>query len=63
MVEPSLPLKGAKQLASQDTFVSFIRNPTMPNGSAGQMPAFPADQISDKDAGDIYHYIQAQGWK
>ncbi|MGA2613537.1 MAG: c-type cytochrome [Spirochaetia bacterium] len=63
VVAPELPLKGAKQLASQDTFISFIRSPAMPNGSAGQMPAFPADQVSDTDAGAIYQYIQAQGWK
>jgi len=63
VVVPELPLKGAKQLATEASFVSFIRNPTMPNGSAGQMPAFPADQVSDKDAGDIYQYIQGQGWK
>jgi mono/diheme cytochrome c family protein len=63
VVVPELPLKGAKQLATEDTFVSFIRNPVMPNGSAGQMPAFPADQVSAKDASSIYQYIQAQGWK
>jgi mono/diheme cytochrome c family protein len=63
VVAPQLPLKGAKQLASLNTFVSFIRNPVMPNGSPGPMPAFPADQISDKDAGNIYQYIQSQGWK
>ena len=63
IVAPELPLKGAKQLASQDIFVSFIRNPLMPNGSAGPMPAFSADQVSDKDAGDIYQYILAQHWK
>ncbi len=63
VVVPELPLKGAKQLATQAAFVSFIRNPVMPNGSAGQMPAFPADQVSDRDAGDIYQYIQGQGWK
>jgi len=63
VVAPDLPLKGAKQLGSLNAFVSFIRNPTMPNGSPGGMPAFPADQISDTDAGDLYQYIQAQGWK
>jgi mono/diheme cytochrome c family protein len=63
VVVPQLPLKGAKQLATQDTFVSFIRNPMMPDGSAGQMPAFPADQLSEKDAGDLYQYILAQQWK
>ena len=56
-------MKGAKQLATEGTFVSFIRNPAMPNGSPGQMPGFPTDQVSDKDAGDIYQYILAQGWK
>ena len=60
---PELPLKGAKQLATEDTFVSFVRNPVMPNGSAGQMPAFAADTLSAQDAADIYQYIQAQGWK
>ncbi len=63
VVVPNLPLKGAKQLASRDTFVSFIRNPVLPNGTPGPMPAFSADQVSDKDAGDIYQYILAQGWK
>ncbi len=63
IVAPDLPIKGAKQLASQDTFVSFIRSPSMPNGSAGQMPAFPEDQLSAKDAGAIYQYIVAQQWK
>ena len=63
VVVPELPLKGAKQLASLDAFVSFVRNPVMPNGSAGQMPAFPADQLSAKDAADIYQYIEAQQWK
>jgi mono/diheme cytochrome c family protein len=63
VVAPELPLKGAKQLATEDAFVTFIRNPVMPNGAAGQMSAFPADQISDTDAANIYSYIQAQGWK
>ena len=63
VVDPNLPLKGAKQLATEDSFVSFIRNPVMPNGSSGQMPAFSPDQLSPKDAANIYQYILAQGWK
>jgi len=63
VVVPELPLKGARQLAGLDAFVSFVRNPLMPNGSAGQMPAFPADQLGAKDAGDLYQYIVAQQWK
>jgi len=63
VVAPDLPLKGAKQLATEGSFISFIRSPVMPNGSAGQMPAFPADQVSDKDASNLYQYIVGQGWK
>jgi len=63
VVAPDLPLKGAKQLATEGTFISFVRNPVMPNGSAGQMPAFSADEVSDKDASNVYQYILSQGWK
>jgi mono/diheme cytochrome c family protein len=65
VVVESLPLKKAKQLGSQATFVSFIRSPKMPDGSAGSMPPFPADQVSDKQAGELYSYITAMlpAWK
>ncbi len=35
----------------------------MPNGSAGPDARVSADQVSAKDAANIYQYIQAQGWK
>jgi mono/diheme cytochrome c family protein len=65
VVEASLPLKTSKKLASLATFVAFIRTPSMPNGSAGSMPAFPDDQISDAQAGTLYGYITAMvpAWK
>jgi len=63
VVATNLPLKGAQQLASENTFVTFVRNPLMPNGTPGPMPAFPPDQLSDKDASNIYQYILSQGWK
>ena len=65
VVAADLPLKTSKKLADLATFTAFIRSPKMPNGSAGDMPAFPADQITDKQAGDLYSYISsARGsWK
>jgi mono/diheme cytochrome c family protein len=60
-----LPLKKSKHLASVEAFTAYIRAPKMPDGSEGEMPAFPADQISDKQSGDLYRYIQSMlpAWK
>ena len=66
VIEASLPLKSSKKLADLATFTAFIRSPRMPDGSEGSMPAFPADQVSDKQAGDLYSYIQSMrgsSWK
>lgn len=61
----SLPLKTSAKLASESAFVAFIRSPKMPDGSEGQMPPFPADQLSDKEAAALYSYIQSMlpAWK
>jgi len=61
----SLPLKKSTRLASEASFVAFIRSPKMPDGSEGQMPPFPADQLSDKQAAALYTYIQSMlpAWK
>jgi mono/diheme cytochrome c family protein len=60
-----LPLKTSKLLASAAVFTSFIRSPKMPDGSEGQMPSFGSDQVSDKQAGELYTYIQSMlaAWK
>jgi mono/diheme cytochrome c family protein len=64
-VVAELPLKKSKMLASAAAFTSFVRSPKMPDGSEGQMPAFGADQVSDKQAGQLYTYIQSMlaSWK
>jgi mono/diheme cytochrome c family protein len=62
VIVAELPLKGSKKLASRDVFASFIRNPVMPDGSAGSMPPFPADSLSDAQATDLYAYASA-AWK
>ncbi len=66
VIEAKLTIRATRKLATQDTFVAFIRAPKMPDGKDGQMPPFPADQISDKQAGDLYAYLntmQATAWK
>jgi mono/diheme cytochrome c family protein len=65
VVVAELPLKTSKKLADLATFTAFIRSPKMPDGSAGGMPPFPADQINDEQAKDLYGYISSavSGWK
>jgi mono/diheme cytochrome c family protein len=65
VVDPALPLKTSKKLSDLAVFTAFIRSPKMPDGSEGDMPSFPADQITDKQAGDLYSYISSAlaSWK
>lgn len=51
------PLRGSQRLSTFKTFLSFIRNPRMPDGSSGAMPSFSESQISDKEAENLYKYI------
>jgi mono/diheme cytochrome c family protein len=64
-IAAELPLKKSTKLASEASFVAFIRSPKMPDGTEGQMPPFPADQLSDKQAGALYSYIESMlpAWK
>jgi mono/diheme cytochrome c family protein len=57
VINPSLPLRGSQKLSDFKTFLSFIRNPLMPDGSRGAMPSFSESQISDKDAENLYIYF------
>jgi mono/diheme cytochrome c family protein len=60
-----LPLKKSKTLASEAAFTAFLRFPKMPDGSENQMPAFDSDQLSDKQAADVYGYVKSMlaAWK
>jgi mono/diheme cytochrome c family protein len=62
VIDPKLPLKGAKPLGSLQSFVGFIRAPSMPDGSPGQMPAFGPDAISAQQASDLYVYVTTNRW-
>jgi mono/diheme cytochrome c family protein len=66
VIDESLPLKSSKKLADLATFTAFVRSPRMPDGSAGSMPAFPADQLGDEQTGRLYTYIESMrssAWK
>ena len=57
IISPSKPLKGSTKLANFETFLSFIRNPKLPDGSRGAMPSFSKSQISDKQAEELYQFV------
>ena len=60
IINPRFPLRGSQRLATVKTFLSFIRNPRMPDGSSGAMPSFSESQISDKEAENLYRYFLSQ---
>ena len=57
IIVPNLPLSGSSRLSDFETFLTFIRNPKMPDGSEGVMPAFSQRHISDEEAKTLYQYI------
>jgi cytochrome c553 len=57
VIVPDLPLAGSSKLHSFKTFLGWIRNPLMPDGSEGAMPAFARKQISDQQAKTLYRYL------
>ncbi len=66
VVVSSLPIKSSRKLASLDGFVAFIRDPKMPDGTAGEMPPFTKQDIDDAGAGRLYAYVvdmAKKGWR
>jgi mono/diheme cytochrome c family protein len=61
VILPDFPLRGSPKLSDFKTFLSFIRDPKMPDGSEGVMPTFSDKQISDKQAKTLYEYIVSAG--
>jgi mono/diheme cytochrome c family protein len=57
VINPRLPLRGSQKLADFKTFLPFIRNPKMPDGSQGAMPSFSESQIANKEAENLYKYF------
>lgn len=56
-IKPDLPLKGAPQLVSFETFLSYLRSPKARDGSITVMPSFSPEKLSDQEAREVYQYI------
>ena len=56
-IKPHLPLKGAPQLVSFETFLSYLRSPKARDGSITVMPSFSPEKLSDQQAREVYQYI------
>ena len=57
IIEPNLPLRNAPQLKNLADFLSYIRNPLMPDGKPGAMPQFTRNHLSDEEARQLYDYL------
>jgi uncharacterized membrane protein len=57
VVMPDMPVKSSAELSSYDTFIAFIRDPKLPDGSKGPMPPFPQSKISEADGKALYEYM------
>lgn len=60
IVNISLPIKESLKLANYETFLSFIRDPRMPDGSTGAMPSFPDSRISNDETKKLYKYLVSE---
>jgi uncharacterized membrane protein len=56
-IMPNLPLVGSSRLADFDTFLAFVRDPKLPHGKSGPMPAIIPSKLSDKQLNELYDYI------
>lgn len=57
IIVPNLPLRNAPQLKDFDDFISYIRDPKMPDGSRGLMPRFSLKKLTDEEARQLYDYL------
>jgi cytochrome c6 len=54
IINPNKPMKDSKKLADFETFLSYVRHPTVP------MPSFSQVQISDAEAKELYRYLVSE---
>jgi len=60
IITPSLPIRGSHKLANYETFLSFIRNPRMPDGSIGAMQFFPESRLTNDESKQLYNYLVSE---
>lgn len=58
IIVPQLPLRTAPQLGDYEDFLAFLRDPKMPDGNPGRMPAFPPSVLSDQEVRALYDYLR-----
>lgn len=63
IIIPALPLSDSRVLTNLKTFVAFLRNPRLPDGSRGSMPSFDRSKISDRQAKQLYRYLTSVEWR
>jgi uncharacterized membrane protein len=56
-IKPNLTLVGAPQLRDFQTFLAYVRRPKARDGSDTVMPAFDAASLPDRDARQLYDYV------
>jgi len=56
-IEPRLPVRGSRRLASLESFEAFLRAPSMPDGRPGAMPAFGADSLQADRVKELYDFV------
>ena len=59
-IMPNMPLEGSAKLQTLSTFRAYVRNPRLPNGAKGAMPAFSADKISNRQMLRLYQFLKAR---
>jgi len=57
IVDPKAELRGSDYTANEKTFIRWIRDPKLDNGSRGPMPPFTPSRISDAQASELLAYI------
>jgi mono/diheme cytochrome c family protein len=60
IINPNLPIKGSNKLINYESFLPFIRDPKMPDGSTGPMPSFPDSRLSNDEAKQLYSYLVSE---
>jgi mono/diheme cytochrome c family protein len=60
IINPNKPIRGSFKLADIETFIGFIRNPVLPDGSKTSMPSYSQTKIPDEKAKNLYKYITSE---
>jgi mono/diheme cytochrome c family protein len=57
IVDPTHPVRNAPEMQEFASFMRWIRDPRLPNGSRGVMPPFLPARVGDSQARALYDYV------